>query len=226
MICSGGGRPVPWAVQKSSCPQEPELPGPGGAAGGREDAAFEAAWEGLMPPGARLALQGSQGIAVGGDGIRGLSRALCTQSVPWRRRWRAPLRMDAHFPLFMLLQHSHSFRLSKLETFHKTPFQPEPPLWPAWLAATSLRSRIPGAVPSLPKLGPHRVPPSPGLVLVGEKVGGRRGAGPGHSRVCPPCLPPRVPKMGVGAMAPEGGVKERAAAGRNPETPSLPLGRV
>lgn len=89
MICSGGGRPVLWAVQKSSCPQGPELPGPGGAAGGGEDAAFEAAWEGLMPPGARLALQGSQGIAVGGDGIRGLSRALCTQSVPWRRRWRA-----------------------------------------------------------------------------------------------------------------------------------------
>ena len=108
----------------------------------------------------------------------------------------APLRTDAHFPLFMLLQDSHSFQLCTPGTFHRLCLN------------QSLLCGLPGGQPCLsgpigwgwrlqvPKWGPPRVLPSPDCAL-GAKVGARRGVGGAHSRGYPQCLP-EVSKMGVG----------------------------
>lgn len=97
-------------------------------------------WEGLLPLGGRRAPQGSQGAQWAGVGQRA-EQAPERPCVPWQLR--PPLGTDAHFPLFMLLQDSHSFQLSKLGTFHRLCFnqsllcglpggQPCPPHPRAW----------------------------------------------------------------------------------------------
>lgn len=72
----------------------------------------------------------------------------------------SPLRTDAHFPLFMLLWDSHSFRLSGLGTVHRLPF------------SRSLLCGLPGRQPRLPG------PIAPGLGLSVPKVGPRSVPGP------------------------------------------------
>lgn len=80
-------------------------------------------------------------------------------------------------------------------------------MWFVWSVVTFFRFRISGVVFSFFKLGFYRVFFSFGFVLVGEKVGGRRGVGLGYFRGCFFCFLFRVFKMGVGVMVFEGGVK-------------------
>ena len=128
------------------------------------------------------------GAAVRRGGARGLTWAVRI-SVPRDATALPPLRTDAHFPLFMLLQDSHSFQLCTPGIFHRLCLN------------QSLLCGPPGGQPCLSgpiawgwrlrvqKRGPPRVPPSPDFALVGVKVGDRRGVGGGHSRGYPQCLP-------------------------------------
>lgn len=138
------------------------------------------------------------GVGGRGRGARGGARG-----VTWALRIRVPrdatasarLRTDAHFPLFMLLQDSHSFQLCTPGTFHRLCLN------------QSLLCGLPGGQPCLS--GPiawgwgfrsqNGVPQGflPALTALGVKVGARRGVGGAHSRGYPQCLP-EVSKMGVG----------------------------
>lgn len=97
MICSGRWACPPGGVQESS--QLVQRRGQGEV------------WkpclkpcEGLMPPGALRAPRGPRQI-------RGLSWAPSTHGVLWCQQQQALLRTDTNFPLFMLLQDSHSFQI-------------------------------------------------------------------------------------------------------------------
>lgn len=144
-----------------------------------------------------------QELGVGGRGGRGCSaqgrgqRADLGCEDPRARDATAsfPLRTDAHFPLFMLVQDSHSFQLCTPGIFHRLCLN------------QSLLCGLPGGQPCLSgpiawgwrlqvqKRGPPRVPPSPDFALVGVKMGDRRGVGGGHSKGYPQCLL-RSPRWG------------------------------
>lgn len=83
-----------------------------------------------------------QGTA-GGEGIRRLSQARAP-SVPRRRRGQ-PAKDRRTFSIIYVTVGQSQFPTLRAGDCSQTPFQPEPPLWPAWKAATSSRSDSPGA---------------------------------------------------------------------------------
>lgn len=163
-------------------------------------AALEAVLGGTDDLGAGGGLGGRRrlsGEAVGRNGIRGLSRALSTQP-PVAPAPTSHAKDQRTFSIIycrtVTVSNSPSWGLAQ------TLFQPEPPLRPAWQAATSSRSHIPRVALLIPKLGPQRVPPSPDLELVGVKVNGSIGVGPDYSKGVP--APPSGPQDGSGNHKP------------------------
>lgn len=160
-----------WGLSPSGgCPLRPELPGPGGAAGGAAGQLHLRLLGMTVALGAGTEAEHGQRVLRGSGGQgwdQGPEPGPRAPSLLWRQQQQAPLRTNTHFPLFMLLQDSHSFQLSKLGTFTDSVSTRASSV--ACLAGSHVfQVPYPWVAPSIFKSSPQRVPPGPGLQLVGE----------------------------------------------------------
>lgn len=156
---------------------------------------------------------GEQRAGAGSEGCQALS----TQC-PVVPATAGPIKDRHTFSINYVTTGQSQFPALQAGDFSLTVFQPEPPLWPDWRAATSSTSPIPGRCLWLPNWALKVSLPALALCWGGVKVHGGRGTGPGRPGGHP-SLSPRSPGWGWEPCTLR--EQERAAAWRNPHHPPL-----